>query len=395
MFFTGIPKTMKAVVFDGTVAKVQDKIKVPFVDDGFLLIQVLAVAANPMDWKHVEFGMGPKGAILGCDVAGVVVTIGSGIPADEYKVGDNVCAFVHGGSFRKPGNGAFAQFCAVDANITFKLPETMMLHKHTALKPGQDFIEIDEGPVDSIETAATMPVALITAGAILVHELGLNLEWEPVEPQINSPVLVWGGATSVGQILIQVIKKLNAFSKIITVASKKHEDLLHHYGADVIYDYHDKDILAKIQANHKDITFLVDAVSSEETINQVYQCASANSSATVLQMEYLNIEQIEPTARRDDVKIIGTLIYLISGYEVKIGDYHFPANPRFRKDLIRYIKFINPKLIDGEIHHIPTRLYRNGLADIPIFTEMLKHGKISGNKLVTSLEDEETQQDVN
>lgn len=395
MFFTGIPKTMKAVVIDGNEPKVKDKIRVPFLDDGFILIQVLAVAANPMEWKHVEFEMGPQGSILGCDVAGVVVAIGSGIPSDEFKIGDNVCAFVHGGSFRKPGNGAFAQYCAVDANITFKLADSMMFNKNPPLKDGEDFVEIREGPVDSIETAATMPVALITAGAILVHELGLNLEWEPAEPQIDSPVLIWGGATSVGQILIQVIKKLNAFAKIITVASKDHEDLLRHYGADVIYDYHDKDVLDQIKSNHNDITFLVDAVSSEETINQVYKCASPNSPATVLQLEYLNIEQIEPKVRRDDVKMIGTLIYLISGYEVKIGDYHFPANPQFRKDLIRYIKFINPKLIEGEIHHIPTKLYHHGLADIPMFTEMIKHGKNNGYKLVTSLNDEETQQDAN
>lgn len=389
MFFTGIPESMEAVIIKDDKPTIEKNIRVPLLDDGFILIKVLAVAANPMEWKHIEYHMGPEGSVLGSDVAGVVVAIGSGIPSEEFKIGDYVCSFVHGSSDRMPGNGAFAEYCAIDANIAFKLPSNILTKNLPSFPSGESFIHIPEGPVDSIESAATMPVALLTAGAILIHELRLNLVWEPETPQIDSPILIWGGATSVGQILIQLIKKLNAFSKIIAVASKKHNQTLYKFGADFVYDYHDVDILTKIKSNHKDIKYIIDAVSSEDTINQVYKCASEDSPAVIIQLEYLNIEQIDPQIRRDDVKIIGTLIYLISGYDVRLGEYHFPANPQFRKDLIRYIKFINPKVIEGEIHHIPMKLYNHGLKDIPLFTKIIKNGETNGYKLVTSLQYEE------
>ncbi|KAK5781741.1 hypothetical protein RI543_000927 [Arxiozyma heterogenica] len=388
MFFTGIPESMEAVIIKDNKPVIDKSVRVPLLDDGFILIKVLSVAANPMEWKHIEYHMGPDGSVLGSDVAGIVVAIGSGIPSDEFKIGDCVCSFVHGSSVRMPGNGAFAEYCAIDANIAFKLPQDFLTKNVPSFPSNEKYIRIPEGPVNSIESAATMPVALITAGAILIHELRLKLIWEPKQPQIDSPILIWGGATSVGQILIQMIKKLNAFSKIIVVASKKHNQTLSKFGADSIYDYHDADILTKIRSNHKDIRYIIDVVSNEDTINQVYKCAPADSPTTIIQLEYLNIEQVDPQVRRDDVKIIGTLIYLISGYDVRLGEYYFPANPQFRKDLIRYIKFINPKLIDGQIHHIPMKLYNHGLNDIPLFTNMIKNGETYGYKLVTSLQND-------
>lgn len=386
MFFTGIPESMEAVIIKDNKPVIEKNVRVPLLDDGFILIKVLSVAANPMEWKHIKYHMGPDGSILGSDVAGIVVAIGSGIPSDEFKIGDYVCSFVHGSSVRMPGNGAFAEYCAIDANIAFKLPQHILTKNVPSFPSNEKFIHIPAGPVDSIESAATMPVALITVGAILIHELRLKLIWEPKYPQINSPILIWGGATSVGQILIQLIKKFNAFSKIIVVASKRHNQTLYKFGADFLYDYHDVDILTKIRSNHNDIKYIIDAVSNEDTINQVYKCAPADSPTTIIQLEYLNIEQIDPQVRRDDVKIIGTLIYLISGYDVRLGEYHFPANPQFRKDLIRYIKFINSKVIDGQLHHIPMKLYNHGLEDIPLFTKMIKNGETSGYKLVTSLQ---------
>lgn len=369
---------MNAVVLKDGSAQIAKK-HVPFVEDGQLLLEVITMAVNPMDWKIVEFNMGPEGSILGCDVAGQVVAIGSGVPAEEFKVGDYVCSFIHGGSNESPGNGAFAQYCTVDAVATFKLPSDIGRQLPTG------GCHIEEGPVKTLEEAVSLPVGLITAGAILKHELGIKLEWLPTTPQIDSPILIWGGATSVGQILIQLIKKLNAFAKIIVVASKIHDEQLRKYGADIVYDYHDKDVVEKIEANHKCLKYLIDAVSSEETIRQVYRCACEDEPATIVQLEYLNIEQIPTEERKENVKIIGTLIYLLSGYKVKIGSYKFPANPQYRKDLIKFIKFINPKVIDGEIHHIPIKLYDQGLKDIPEMMGKVKEGHNNGEKLVTVL----------
>lgn len=378
MLNIGIPKEMEAVVLKDGKAQISKK-HVPYVEDGQLLIEVVTIAVNPMDWKIVEFAMGPENSILGCDVAGQVIAIGSGVPSEEFNVGDYVCSFIHGGSNENPENGAFAQYCTVDAVATFKLPHDIVKELPKGVT------HIDEGPIKSLEEAVSLPVGLITAGAILKHEIGIKLEWLPAKPQIDSSILIWGGATSVGQLLLQLVKKLNVFKKIIVVASKVHNEQLTKYGADIIYDYHEKDVVEKIQSNHKDLTYLIDAVSNEQTINQVYKCTSKEAPATIIQLEYLNIEQITPEERRDNVKIIGTLIYLVSGYKVKVGSYKFPANPQYRKDIIKFIKFINPKIINGEIHHIPIKLYDQGLEDIPKMMEKVKEGHNNGEKLVTVL----------
>lgn len=92
-----------------------------------------------------------------------------------------------------------------------------------------------------------IPVSLTSAGLVLTYNLGLNLKWEPSTPQRNGPILLWGGATAVGQSLIQLANKLNGFTKIIVVASRKHEKLLKEYGADELFDYHDIDVVEQIK----------------------------------------------------------------------------------------------------------------------------------------------------
>ena len=120
---------------------------------------------------------------------------------------------------------------------------------------------------------------------------------------------------------------------------------------------------------------------------QIYVCVSEDSPGIIIfQLKYLNIEQVDPQIRGDIVKIIGTLIYLISGYYVRPSEFHFPRNLQFRKDLNRYIKYINSKALEGKIHHIPMKLHKCGLNDIPLFTKMIKNWEINGYKLVISLQ---------
>lgn len=51
-----------------------------------------------------------------------------------------------------------------------------------------------------------------------------------------------------------------------------------------------------------------------------------------------------------------------------------PANPEYKTAGIKFIKFINAKINDGEIHHIPVKIYKNGLDDIPQLLDDIKHG---------------------
>jgi len=63
----------------------------------WMLVKTTAVALNPTDWKHVELANIFKcvGAGVGCDYAGVVVKVGSGV-TKAFKEGDRVTGPVRG-----------------------------------------------------------------------------------------------------------------------------------------------------------------------------------------------------------------------------------------------------------------------------------------------------------
>lgn len=368
------PTTMKAVVIKGDHPSLEDNIPLPPLNENHLLVKIRAAAGNPTDWKHIAFKIGPQGSILGCDAAGEVVKLGSKVKG--FAVGDVVFSVVHGASVKHPENGAFAQYSVFDPSLTLKVPNGGKLS-------GKDYLP--EGPVTTVEGAVSLPVSLFTAGGVLTHHLGLKEEWEPSKPQNDYPLLIWGGATAVGQLLIQLAKKLHGYSKIIVVASKKHEEKLKGYGADELFDYHDKDVIEQIKAKYNYLPKLIDAVSAPESFTEVYKLGSSDKPTTLLQLTTMSEELIEKKDRNPNVKVEGALLYLISGTEVPFGRFTVPASPSFRADVIKFIKFIGPKIDAGEIHHIPIKIFQNGLEDVPAILKGIEKGENANTKFVTVL----------
>ena len=97
-----------------------------------------------------------------------------------------VCGTVFGNNPDQLDNGAFAEFVAVPGDLVLKVPAGM-----------------------SLQTAATLPMGLVTAGMSLYLELKLPLPVvhpapEPAEKQTY--VLVYGGSTATGRIAIQLLR---------------------------------------------------------------------------------------------------------------------------------------------------------------------------------------------
>lgn len=365
---------MKAVVVEGDKAVVSRNVPLPPLGSGKLLVKNKAVSLNPTDWKHIVYKIAPQGSILGCDVAGEIVKLGPDVTG--FSVGDIVYGVVHGGSVKHPENGGFAEYSILDSKLSMSTPKGIKLS-------GKN--HISEGPVTTIEAAATLPVSLLTAGGILNYHFGINLEWEPSKVQKDFPLLVWGGGTGVGKIVIQLAKKLNAFSKIVVVASRKHEKQLKEYGADELFDYHDKDVIEQIKAKYSYFPNLLDAVSAPESFKEVYKLAVGKLPSTVLQLTTMSEELISKEDRSPNVTVDGTLLYWATGLEVPFGPHLFPANPAYRKSIIEFAKFIESKIIDGQIHHIPIHVFDKGLEGVPGLLEDLEHEKNHGDKYVSVL----------
>lgn len=368
-------KVMKAVVIEGDRAVVSSSVLVPPLASDKLRIKVRAVAVNPTDWKHVSYKIGPQGSILGCDVAGEIVEVGADVKG--FKVGEVVYSAVHGASVKHPENGGFAEYSVLDPLLTLKVPGDGQLS-------GKE--SVPAGPVKSIEGAVSLPVSLITAGMVLVHHLGLKAEWQPKQVQMEKPLLIWGGGTAVGQLLIQLAKKLNGYSKIIVVASRKHKQQLKSYGADELFDYHDKDVVEQIKSKYKDLPYLIDAVSAPESFVNVYRLGNSDKPTKLIQLTSMSEEIIPEKERNPHVTVEGAILYLVTGLEVPFGRFTVPANPAYREAAIKFVHFIEPKVADGEINHIPLQIFHNGLEDVPIAMNKIKQGENSNVKYIVTMQ---------
>ena len=170
-----------------------------------VLVQVHAAGVNLIDSKvrDGEFKLilpYRLPAILGHDVAGVVVAVGAGVR--QFKPGDEVYA--------RPDDlriGTFAEFVPVK--------ESSLAHKPKGL---------------TMEEAASIPLVGLTAWQALVERAGLKK---------GQKVFIQAGSGGVGTFAIQLAKHLGA--TVATTTSGANAALVKGLGADVVIDYKTQD----------------------------------------------------------------------------------------------------------------------------------------------------------
>jgi NADPH:quinone reductase-like Zn-dependent oxidoreductase len=172
---------------------------IPGQDD--VLVDVHAAGLNPLDSKIRDgafkaFIPYRPPFILGHDVAGVVVGIGSNVR--RFKLGDEVYARPRDGRI-----GTLAERIAIDQTDVALKPRTL-----------------------SMEEAASLPLVGLTAWQALVERAGLEK---------GQKILIHAGSGGVGTFAIQLAKHLGA--TVATTASAANVDLVKRLGADIVIDY--------------------------------------------------------------------------------------------------------------------------------------------------------------
>lgn len=167
-------------------------------NDTELLVRLHAAGINPIDTKlrgRGTFYPDQMPAILGCDGAGVVEAVGSGV--QHFQVGDEVyfCA----GGIGVSGTGNYAELAVVE--------ERMVAHKPTSL---------------SFTEAAAAPLVLITAWEALYDRGRL---------ESGQRVLIHAGAGGVGHVAIQ-LAKIKGAEVCTTVSSQEKVRFVRRLGAD-------------------------------------------------------------------------------------------------------------------------------------------------------------------
>ncbi len=192
-------------------------IEKPTIEDGELLIQVMATSVNPMDWKirsgemKMMTGKTPP-QVLGADFAGIVSEVNSSVKG--FKKGDEVYGMVNGMK-----GGAYAEY--------LKIKEDML-----ALKPSN--INFDE--------AASLPLVAQTAYQALVHK---------AQVKKGDHVLINGATGGVGSAAVQIAKALGG--TVTGVCSTKNIEFAKSLGTDHIVDYKKENVLTN--RNSYDIIF--------------------------------------------------------------------------------------------------------------------------------------------
>ena len=204
----------------------------PALRDDDVLIEVHAASVNPVDLK-IRDGMFKRFLpyrlpfILGSDLAGVVVKVGSRVR--RFKLGDEVYA-----QSDQDRIGAFAEFIAIREDGVAIKPKTL-----------------------TMEDAASIPLVGLTAWQVLIERAGLKK---------GQKVLIHAGSGGVGTFAIQLAKHLGA--TVATTTSTANVDLVKSLGADIIVDYK-KDDFENVLSDYDVVLNSLDKDTLEKSVRML------------------------------------------------------------------------------------------------------------------------------
>ncbi|KIJ39290.1 hypothetical protein M422DRAFT_32775 [Sphaerobolus stellatus SS14] len=345
-----IPITMHAVIIEEAGRVAVKEVPIPIIEPFEILVQVHAVAQNPTDWKHV-YNIAHKQTIVGCDFSGVVVEVGASVEG-PFEIGDRVAGFVQGSHWKD--RGAFAEYVKTDWDLVWAVPSET-----------------------THEEAAAMSLALWTAVQGMYHPTRLNLVEPPEKVQTPEWIFIYGGSTSVGQYAIQ-LAKISGY-KVVTVASPHNYELVKSLGADLVFDYHDKDAVKKIkEATEDSIHHALD--THAQGGSQMFTIATLAPGPGGMTC----ILPVDEAAQkyRPDINVIYTLLYTVLGREFSFRGKTFARSEEDKAHMVAFLPKLTELVRDGKIRSNKLKLWEGGLDAIGDGLAYMKAGKISGQKIV-------------
>jgi hypothetical protein len=257
-----------------------------------ILIRNAAIAINPLDWILQENALLPwldYPAILGSDVAGEVMAVGSKV--ERFKVGDRVIGQAVGTTVNQAAQGAFQKYTIVLEHMAASIPDNL-----------------------AFAAAAVLPLGLGTAASGLYGKTQLALNPPSLLATArNEVVLVWGASSSVGCNAVQ-LAVASGYTCIVT-ASTRNADMLRALGASEVLDHASlsivDDVVLAVAGRHLAGTLHATG-NIEDCFAVVSRCAGVHRVAATLpppenQPAAIQATHIFGTMLKDDE--VGTMIY--------------------------------------------------------------------------------------
>ncbi|WKT54077.1 Polyketide synthase, enoylreductase domain [Fusarium oxysporum f. sp. vasinfectum] len=312
----------------------------PVPDKGELLIEVKAVAVQPAEYK-IQEGLLPfplkYPTVIGLSFSGIVVKIGSTVT--RFKVGDRVITNSAGTIRNDSRFGAYQRYALTTQELTANIGDL------------------------SFETASSVSNLYGAASALFLH---LHLEKPSGEPKSGKKaekVLIWGASSSLGAYATQLAAE--AGYTVVGVASARNEELVQSFGAAHFVDRESPGTLQELVAlgPFKAVLAAADTAQDQGVIAAILATHGGGS--------FLSTMGLRPGV---------TLPPGVSGHFAQfIDDYLDPKNGEFTKWL--WWQYLENTLQSGKLKLLPVRVV-GGLSQVQAAWDLLKQGKVSGQRLV-------------
>lgn len=326
----------------------------------YIKIAPRAVALNPTDWKHIDFISDP-GAVVGCDIAGVVLEVGSGVRT-AVAAGDRVAGFAHGGNLSDHATGGFGEAALIKDGLWVRVPDGM-----------------------GWEDAATLPVGVGTVGQALYQSLGLPKPGAGKGAASSSAaaekttVLIYGGSTATGTLAVQ-FAALSGL-RVVTTASARNHAMLEGLGAAKVFDYGDEDCGAKIREyTGGKLRYVFDCIALPESFEI---CAAALGESAEAAGGELHYSALLPPKGfpREDVKTRSTMLYTATNETyTKMGRTVTP-DPKDNEEITAWYREAEKLIADGKIKPHAKEVGK-GWEGVIEGLDRMRKGEYSARKLV-------------
>ncbi|KAG9317694.1 chaperonin 10-like protein [Chiua virens] len=314
---------------------------IPEPGPGEVLVKMEAIALNPLEWKIRQSGffmVKEYPAIVGEDGAGVVHKVGDGVT--NLSKGDRIFFQTSFGN----DYGTYQQYCLTNAARAIKIPSNISFEQAASVATGLSPF--------AVATYAQQP-----------QGLGFTPPFEGgVGKYANQPIVIMGGASSLGQYAIQ-LANLSGFSPIITTASLHNQDFLISLGATHVLDrtLSVADLRAQVaQITHVPISYIFDAVSLRETQQTALSLLAPGGTLVVVTGKLVQEE--------DNKKV-----------QMVIGSFHMPPN---RALGAKFSTALTTWLAEGAIKPSKIEVLPGGLNGIVPGLKRLETNGVSAMKLV-------------
>lgn len=354
-----LPDWQTALVQDDNGApRLADRVPLPSLKAGTVIVKTFAVALNPSDYKMGATFPTP-GAIVGMDFSGIVASIHPDTTTDLH-VGDRVCGMVHGSNPTDPTNGAFAEYTRIRPELLLQVPPDLPM-----------------------EQAATLGVGLMTNVMALWAEDALALSATPESPAKKPlPVLVYGASTATGSLATQLIR-LSGLEPIAT-CSPRNFDLVRARGvADGnVVDYIRPDVVDEVKKRSGGkLKYAYDCVTDPASIAHCYAMIGRTGG------RFVSLEMVPEELRtRQAVQHKVVLGYEGLGDDVSLSKgYESKADAGKLALAVKYFTVFQRLLDQGKLEAHPIQRIGDGLPGVLQGLKLLKSGSVSGKKLVAIL----------